>query len=57
MCQAQAQFANNQIVTTKPRRHTDMTDATSQTFPWEKSTHRYARYGQSGPSWGDGCNL
>jgi prepilin-type N-terminal cleavage/methylation domain-containing protein len=55
MCQANSQVNNSQIVSTKSRtKMRDFTDGTSQTFLVGEKHAPTARYGQSGPSWGDG---
>lgn len=55
MCQALSQVTNSQIVSTQSRtRMRDFTDGTSQTFLVGEKHAPRARYGQSGPSWGDG---
>ena len=56
MCQAQSQVTNSQVVSTQPQtRLRDITDGTSHTFlVGEKHVPR-SKYGQSGPSWGDGA--
>jgi type II secretory pathway pseudopilin PulG len=56
ICQAQSQVVNSQVVTTQPQtRFRDITDGTSHTFlVGEKHVPR-SKYGQSGPSWGDGA--
>jgi hypothetical protein len=55
MCQANSQVTNNQIVTTQSRtKMRDITDGTSQTFLVGEKHAPLDRYGQSGPSWGDG---
>lgn len=55
MCQANSQLTSNQIVSTQSRtRMRDILDGTSQTFLVGEKHAPLARYGQSGPSWGDG---
>jgi type II secretory pathway pseudopilin PulG len=56
MCQADAQLNNDQVVDTKSQtRLRDILDGTSNTFlVGEKHVPR-SKYGQSGPSWGDGA--
>lgn len=56
MCQAVSQITNSQVVQTKSRTGLrDITDGTSHTFlVGEKHVPR-SKYGQSGPSWGDGA--
>ena len=56
MCQADSQLTNNQLVNTKSQtRLRDIIDGTSNTFlVGEKHVPR-SKFGQSGPSWGDGA--
>jgi prepilin-type N-terminal cleavage/methylation domain-containing protein/prepilin-type processing-associated H-X9-DG protein len=56
MCQADARLNNDQVVETKSKTSLrDVTDGTSNTFlVGEKHVPR-SKYGQSGPSWGDGA--
>ena len=56
MCQAESRLANDQVVETKSQtRLRDILDGTSCTFlVGEKHVPR-SKYGQSGPSWGDGA--
>ena len=56
MCQAESRVANDQLVETKSQtRLRDILDGTSHTFlVGEKHVPR-SKYGQSGPSWGDGA--
>lgn len=56
MCQAQSVLSNSQVVQTKPvTAFRDFTDGTTYTFlVGEKHVPR-SKYGQSGPSWGDGA--
>jgi prepilin-type N-terminal cleavage/methylation domain-containing protein len=56
MCQAQSQVANNQLVTSTPQiRLRDVTDGTSHTFLIGEKHVPLSKFGQSGPSWGDGA--
>jgi len=56
MCQADSRLTNDQVVETKSQtRLRDILDGTSNTFlVGEKHVPR-SKYGQSGPSWGDGA--
>jgi prepilin-type N-terminal cleavage/methylation domain-containing protein/prepilin-type processing-associated H-X9-DG protein len=56
LCQATAQLNNDQVVQSTPQtRLRDILDGTSNTFlVGEKHVPR-SKYGQSGPSWGDGA--
>jgi hypothetical protein len=56
MCSAASQIVNNEVVSTQSQtRLRDFTDGTTQTFlVGEKHVPR-SKYGQSGPSWGDGA--
>jgi prepilin-type N-terminal cleavage/methylation domain-containing protein len=56
MCQAESQLTGDQVVETKSQtRLRDILDGTSHTFlVGEKHVPR-SKYGQSGPSWGDGA--
>jgi len=56
MCQAQSQVTNSQVVQTRPQTHLqDVTDGTSHTFLVGEKHVPITKYGQSGPSWGDGA--
>jgi prepilin-type N-terminal cleavage/methylation domain-containing protein len=56
MCQAQSLVTNNQLVTSNPQtRLRDFTDGTSQTFLIGEKHVPLSKFGQSGPSWGDGA--
>ena len=56
MCQATSQVVSNQIVTTESRtRLRDVTDGTSHTFLLGEKHVPMTKFGQSGPSWGDGA--
>lgn len=56
MCSADSQVTNGQVVTTKSQTHLrDITDGTSQTFLVGEKHVPKSKYGQSGPSWGDGA--
>ena len=56
MCQAESRVTDDQVVETKSQtRLRDILDGTSHTFlVGEKHVPR-SKYGQSGPSWGDGA--
>ncbi len=56
MCSANSTVASGQIVTTLSQtRLRDVTDGTSQTFLVGEKHVPVTKYGQSGPSWGDGA--
>lgn len=56
MCQANSQVVSNQLVTTESRtRLRDVTDGTSHTFLLGEKHVPLSKFGQSGPSWGDGA--
>lgn len=56
MCQADAQVTANQVVKSDSRTGLQsMTDGTSQTFLVGEKHVPKVKYGQSGPSWGDGA--
>lgn len=56
LCQAEATVTNGQVVQTKPQtRLRDVTDGTSHTFLVGEKHVPKDKYGQSGPSWGDGA--
>jgi prepilin-type N-terminal cleavage/methylation domain-containing protein len=56
MCQADAQVTAGQVVTTQPQTGLqDMVDGTSNTFLIGEKHVPKEKYGQSGPSWGDGA--
>lgn len=56
MCQAQSQLTNNQVVDSKAQtKLSDFTDGTSHTFLVGEKHVPNTKYGQSGPSWGDGA--
>lgn len=56
MCQADAQLSNGQIVSTQSKTHLkDILDGTSHTFLAGEKHVPLSKFGQSGPSWGDGA--
>ncbi|HWB10296.1 MAG TPA: DUF1559 domain-containing protein [Pirellulales bacterium] len=56
MCQATAQVVNSQVVTSTPQtRLRDFLDGTSHTFLIGEKHVPQSKFGQSGPSWGDGA--
>lgn len=56
MCQAQAQVVNNQVQNSQPLvKLKDIADGTSHTFLAGEKHVPLTKYGQSGPSWGDGA--
>ncbi|MBS0260332.1 MAG: DUF1559 domain-containing protein [Planctomycetes bacterium] len=56
MCQANSQVSGSQIVSTTSRtKMRDFTDGTSQTFLVGEKHAPVTRWGQSGPTWGDGA--
>jgi type II secretory pathway pseudopilin PulG len=56
MCQAESLVTNNQVTDTKSRtRLRDIVDGTSHTFLAGEKHVPQSKYGQSGPSWGDGA--
>lgn len=56
MCQAASELANNQVVSSMPQtRLRDFLDGTSHTFLIGEKHVPLAKFGQSGPSWGDGA--
>lgn len=56
LCQALSTVTNNQVVDSQSRtRLRDITDGTSHTFLVGEKHVPQSKYGQSGPSWGDGA--
>jgi prepilin-type N-terminal cleavage/methylation domain-containing protein/prepilin-type processing-associated H-X9-DG protein len=56
MCQADAKVTNGQVIETKSlTRLRDVIDGTSHTFLVGEKHVPKSKYGQSGPSWGDGA--
>ena len=56
MCQASSQLVNSQIVNSTPQtRLADFLDGTSHTFLIGEKHVPLSKFGQSGPSWGDGA--
>lgn len=56
MCQAAAQIINSQVVSSTPQtRLRDFLDGTSHTFLIGEKHVPRIKFGQSGPSWGDGA--
>jgi len=56
MCQGLSQVTNDQVVQTQSQTHLkDVTDGTSHTFLVGEKHVPNSKYGQSGPSWGDGA--
>jgi prepilin-type N-terminal cleavage/methylation domain-containing protein len=56
MCQATSQVTNNQLVNSQSQtRLRDIQDGTSQTFLVGEKHVPLSKFGQSGPSWGDGA--
>lgn len=56
MCQANSQVVNSQVVTSSPQtRLRDFLDGTSHTFLIGEKHVPRIKFGQSGPSWGDGA--